>query len=83
MTPYEFDILLHYYGHANDHPQMSNPPPIWRGTIDCFLDEQLLQKDGNRKTYKLGERGKVLVEAALNLPLPEWKMPRVPESQGR
>ena len=75
MTPFELDILLHYYCRADDHPSMRNPPPIWAETIRDLYDAQLLTGEGIVTIHKITERGRVLIAHMLSLPLPEWKMP--------
>ena len=76
MSPYEINILVHYYGCADDHPQISDPPPIWWETIDYFQSNGLLDNNPNKHArYQITERGKVLVKAMCELPLPVWKMP--------
>lgn len=79
MTPYELEILLHYYWHATDHPDMTNPTPLWRETIGKFLEQELLeqQADPCDALYTLTERGHVYMDAVLGVTLPErrWVMP--------
>jgi hypothetical protein len=77
MTPFEIDIMLHYYCHADDHPHLRNEPPIWRGTMQAFLDQGLLvfvpeqARDTNYpQTYRLTERGKAYCEQLQAVPLP-------------
>lgn len=72
MTPFELDVLLHYYGHADDHPHMFNPPPIWRETILRFIQEAVLQENAviNGQLYSLTERGRCYIDYILALPLP-------------
>ncbi len=80
MTPFELDILLHYYGHADDHPVVARNPPIWKETRDAFREKGLLETDTTMEstaTYRLTERGKAYIDAMLALPLPVqiWVMP--------
>ena len=77
MTPFELDILLHYYAQATEHPVVFENPPIWAETRNRLLDEGLLVKAPSDygATYKTGARANVLIEHIINLPLPEWKMP--------
>ena len=63
-TPFELDILLHYYGCADDHQAMFDNPPIWPATRDEFKANGLLAErpEGERfgkALYFLTERGKV------------------------
>lgn len=32
MTPFELDILIHYYSFQTEHPVVENNPPIWGST---------------------------------------------------
>ncbi len=75
MTPFELDILLHYYACCDDHPVVLNNPPIWWETRQWMLDEGLLVVANAISSYKIGERGKVLIDHITNLPLPVWRMP--------
>lgn len=84
MTPFELDILLHYYGHADDHPVVENNPPVWRETLDAFKSERLLQDEPcvappgyPQRTYRLTERGQAYVAFVLAVPLPitTWRLP--------
>ena len=80
MTPFEFGILLHYFCRADD-PEDTMRAPIWRGTINGFMDENLLvpNADSTRGTsYQLTDRGEFYVRAVLAMPLPvhRWEIPR-------
>ena len=88
MTPFELDILLHYYSRADDHPVMFDNPPIWPQTRDHFKAEELLgerpaDKRHGDALYYLTERGKAYIEAVLALPLPVqvWVMPIAPPAR--
>lgn len=78
MTPFEIDILLHYATTSGDHPLMSNPPPIWRHTINGFLESGLLAcgNDG-QAAYVATDRLRAYAEALQRVPLPVqvWVMP--------
>ena len=79
MTPFEFDILLWYRAHAKDHPVTQENPPIWEQTRRWFFDMELLENEmtvGEQRIYKLAERGRVFVDAALATKLPQkrWVM---------
>lgn len=67
MSPYEIEVLLHYYCRASDHDDIHKNPPIWRPTIERFIADGLLIEslggDQWRRTYRLTERGKT------------WRMP--------
>ena len=80
MTPFELDILLHYYGHADDHPVVNARPPIWEGTLEAFLSEGLLEgilKTEHGATIRLTDRGRAYIDYVLAVPLPVrcWKLP--------
>jgi hypothetical protein len=82
MTPYELGILLHYYCRPVDHDDALRNPPIWRPTIQRFLDAELLRvvPEANRdaswpRAYEMTERGRVYCVALQNVPLPVWRMP--------
>ena len=79
MTPFELDILLHYYCRGDDHRVVSENPPIWKETRQMFLDENLLRQRSHTErdnSYAITERSKVLIEHILSLPLPKWTMPK-------
>ena len=79
MTPYEIDILLHYYSRAEDHEDIHRKPPIWQPTLRRFLDDELLQPTANGADviYAISERGTAYVEALQRIPLPVqiWVIP--------
>jgi hypothetical protein len=75
VTPFELDILLHYYVSGADHPSMSDPPPIWRDEIEYLYAEKLLEK-GVDTAHRLSDRGRVFLNYVMDLPLPQWQMPR-------
>jgi hypothetical protein len=79
MTPFELDILLHYYARADEHHAVVENPPIWRESRQWFIDSNLLKArtDLRANSYEVTERGKVYIEAILALPLPvaTWRMP--------
>lgn len=88
MTPFELDILLHYYAHTVDHPVVEENPPIWAETLDAFLSEKLLQHNPkvpppgySGRIYCLTERGRAYIGFVLEVPLPttKWVLPNVPE----
>lgn len=78
MTPFELDILLHYYACCDDHPVVRNNPPIWAETREMFLSLGLLSvcNEGSA-TYKQTERLVVFIEHICGIPLPvqKWVMP--------
>ncbi len=81
MTPFELDILLHYYAIREDHPVVDRQPPIWPETCDAFLNEGLIEiipvVQRQYCTYRLTERGKAYIEHVLAVPLPvvKWVLP--------
>jgi hypothetical protein len=75
MTPFELKILLHYFACCDDHPVVSQNPPIWKDTLDEFRAADLLR---DRTNSDLGEaflvltpRGQAFVTALMKVPLPE------------
>lgn len=71
MTPYEIDVLLHYYCRAVDHPDMERNPPVWKPTILQFVGEGLLAVATSKgMCYSLTERGQAYVDALQRVPLP-------------
>lgn len=85
MTPYEIDVLLWYYGHAEDHPDAARNPSLWRPTLKKFFDEDLISASRDERTckrcYDLAPRGRAFIESLLRVPLPEvaW-LTRWPEA---
>ena len=79
MTPYEIDIVLWYYVRVGDHPDIQRNPPVWRPTVDGFIDNGLLLISKGRMdvVYVLSERGRAYVEALqrVRLPVQTWVMP--------
>jgi hypothetical protein len=86
MTPFEIDVLMHYHCHADDHKCVISPPPIWRTTIDRFIEEDLIElvPEAERtrghltsftsfQTYRLTERGHAYCESLKRVPLPELR----------
>ena len=79
MSPYEIQVLFHYYVCAEDHPDINRNPPIWRPTIEKFQRENLIETSMERKDtrlYRLTQRGDVFCKfiTQLSLPRPAWKM---------
>ena len=76
MTPFELDILLHYYSCGGEHQFVESNPPIWAETRNGFLENGLLELfDGDHQSYRTTARANCLIEHILNLPLPIWTMP--------
>jgi len=86
MTPFELDILLHYYVSPAPHRVEYDNPPIWADTRSWFLREGLLEpadkldKEKHGGSYCATERAKVLIEHICSLPLPVWRMPSAPQN---
>lgn len=74
MTPYEIDVLLHYFCRGIDHPDIERNPPIWRPTIQRFINANLLraghERDQPLVAYVLTGRGMAYCEALQLVPLP-------------
>lgn len=84
MTPFELEILLHYYSRADDHPVMFQNPPIWPETRDRFMDNALLAKSPvgyMSPAYVLTNRGHAFIRDVLKTPLPVqvWASPATAE----
>lgn len=83
MTPFTLDIILHYYGHADDHPVLQKNPPIWAETRDWLIGHDILLPVPvgveSRATYCLTEKARSYVRALLDTPFPVqvWVMPDV------
>ena len=79
MTPYEIDILLHYYARCEDHGDVERKPPIWPSTLLYFLEQELLATANAEAQahYAITDRGRAYVEALQRVPLPVqvWVMP--------
>lgn len=85
MTPYEINILLHYYACAADpHPEkIDMSARMWGHTIDRFIDLGLIEKDRSEcsmRSWRLTDKGRVYVDegiCAVPLPEPKWHIPRI------
>lgn len=80
MTPFEIDILLHYATTRGDHMHMFNPPPIWRETMDRFIELGLLERGSGvagDACYVKTARLEAYAEALQRVPLPvqQWVTP--------
>lgn len=71
MTPFEIGILLHYATTPGDHPLMSDPPPIWRETINRFIADGLLARDeSGAAAYAATDKLRAYTDALQRVPLP-------------
>ena len=79
MTPFEIDILFHYYTTPTEHRGVTENPPIGPSTMQWLVDEGLLAVRKERSqygaTYECTKRGECWINHVCNLPLPEWSMP--------
>lgn len=83
MTIYEIGILTHYYCRCIDHDDLQRNTPVWRPTIDSFIEQGLLVRaKGCDMAYHITERGRVYVKALQRVPLPvsSWTI-RWPEPE--
>jgi hypothetical protein len=76
MTPFQIGILLHYFCRPTD-PEEQMRAPIWRETVNEFLNWDLLRinADSRREsTYAITPRGECYCRAlqAMPLPMPRW-----------
>ena len=87
MTPFELDILFHYYVSPIEHRVVIDNPPIWARTRQWFLDENLLQVRKQHSihgaTYEVTGRAMCLINHIMALPLPvnDWRMPEAPKGE--
>lgn len=79
MTPYEIDVMLHYYTRVNDHECVVTNPPVWRGTVEAFLELGLLALavQPSDVCYRITERGKAYCGhlCAVQVPVCKWVQP--------
>ena len=81
MTPFELDILLHYYSCIDDHEVTRRNPPIWPSTMaalkECGLLAEREEPLSDQSLYYLTDRGHAYIEAVLEVPLPvqKWVLP--------
>lgn len=79
MSPYEIDILLWYHSRVEDHPDLARNPPVWRETIDYFVNQELLTTNTERLAtrrmcYAPTDRLHAYVYSICNVALPgsQW-----------
>jgi len=80
MTPFEIEILLHYYAKAGDCAICLNDQVPWRSCRDTLIRSELLKWGGPEASpkYAITDRGRAYVEGLIQVPLPErsgWKIP--------
>lgn len=75
MTPFELEILLHYYCHVDDCNAYLRNPPIWPETRDRFIADGLLglvpTGEVSDAVYRIMPRGRAFVDALQRVPLPQ------------
>ena len=73
MTPFEIDILMWYHVRTVDHECVNNPPPIWKETVDKFLEEGLLLFGSKEDStmYVIAPRGEAYCRSLCRVPLPQ------------
>lgn len=76
MSPFQIDILVWYYSHADDHPVFhNNPVPISHETLGFFMDNNLIEHAPHEHgLYKITDRGRCFVDHICALELPVWGM---------
>src|SRR5687768_9167382 len=86
VSPYEINVILHYYSRVGDHDDMERNPPGWGQTMALFTDNGLIRRavyrdERHPRCYELTERGTAYCEALQRVPLPVqvWVTPAVPE----
>jgi hypothetical protein len=72
LTPNDIDVLLHYHGHADDHPRVDAPAVkqalnMWLG-LGCLVDRES-SMFGSR--YKTTDKGRRMVERLCLTQIPE------------
>jgi hypothetical protein len=74
MTPYELEILLHYY--VSPAPFARITAPAFLGAVGGLIGDDLLQLDEGG--YHVTDKGLAFVRMVLATPLPEqeWTDPR-------
>jgi hypothetical protein len=70
MTPYQIDVLVHYYARCEDHPDLARNPPAWRIAVREFTEQGLMREGTDGMSYSLTERGTAYVDALQRVPLP-------------
>jgi hypothetical protein len=80
MTPYMVLMLLWYLQSDLEFPDCRDYNDKWNAAVQALKSKDLLELEDatpRRRTYRITERGKVLVQAMLELPLPvqKWTMP--------
>lgn len=83
MSPFELQILLHYYGTKTDFRDGDLSASAAKSAIADFLEKDLLKLNTVASTegrigakYRIAARGRVFVEALCATPLPIWSMPQ-------
>lgn len=80
MTPFEIEILIHYYVSPTPHRVELENSPIWPETRAWFLAQGLLaaRTESSRygATYECTKRGEAWINYICQLPLPtqQWVM---------
>lgn len=87
MSPYQINILLHYYTSPQAHPSEQTGNALWHDTIQAFMEEKLMEPnplasppdlDYEPSIYRMTHRGQFYVSDGLcKVPLPEreWRIP--------
>lgn len=70
MTPFEIELLIHYYCSASPFPR--NDAPIMEDTIKWFLENDLIEFYGKEKDcYRTTDKGEAHIIQLCSLDLPE------------
>lgn len=79
MTPFEIEIMLHYYYRPRYFRDGDFSAPASRSALESFCENGLLREApvNAGALYEITERGRVYVEALKSVPLPiqVWIMP--------
>lgn len=71
MTPYAFQILLHYYWSPEDWDGPSRGNALHREIMTKMLQDDLLNFATDGREFQITERGRAFIDHALSTPLPE------------
>lgn len=79
ITPFQLDVLLHYYTVAEDHPKIKLA--VFKEVAEDLIKDSLLEPStpqiGFDTKYQVTQRGALYLESILSMPLPiaVWAMP--------
>lgn len=75
VTPFQIEILFHYYTWADDSPAVKLRPPILESTMQWFADQDLIMPSSvSDPLYLITDRGRAWCEHVCGLRLPDQKL---------